>query len=56
MAAIDLISARQGNRASERRLKALRREPENSLYRDALIQRFEFTYGLVYAPACWNAS
>jgi nucleotidyltransferase substrate binding protein (TIGR01987 family) len=22
------------------------REPENSLYRDAVIQRFEFTYGL----------
>lgn len=27
-------------------LEALRREPENSLYRDATIQRFEFTYGL----------
>lgn len=27
-------------------LDALGREPENSLYRDALIQRFEFTYGL----------
>jgi nucleotidyltransferase substrate binding protein (TIGR01987 family) len=27
-------------------LDALRREPENTLYRDAVIQRFEFTYGL----------
>jgi len=27
-------------------LEALKREPENSLYRDAVIQRFEFTYGL----------
>jgi hypothetical protein len=27
-------------------LEALAREPENSLYRDAVIQRFEFTYGL----------
>ncbi|MGD0731189.1 MAG: nucleotidyltransferase substrate binding protein [Terracidiphilus sp.] len=27
-------------------LEALRREPENTLYRDAVIQRFEFTYGL----------
>jgi len=27
-------------------LEALRREPENTLYRDGVIQRFEFTYGL----------
>jgi nucleotidyltransferase substrate binding protein (TIGR01987 family) len=27
-------------------LAALSREPENTLYRDATIQRFEFTYGL----------
>lgn len=27
-------------------LDALRRKPENTLYRDAVIQRFEFTYGL----------
>ena len=27
-------------------LAALRREPENTLYRDGVIQRFEFTYGL----------
>jgi len=27
-------------------LEALQREPENSLYRDGVIQRFEFTYGL----------
>jgi len=27
-------------------LEALSREPENTLYRDAVIQRFEFTYGL----------
>lgn len=27
-------------------VEALRREPENTLYRDAVIQRFEFTYGL----------
>ena len=27
-------------------LEALRREPENTLYRDAVIQRFESTYGL----------
>ena len=27
-------------------LEALQREPENSLYRDAVIQRFELTYGL----------
>lgn len=27
-------------------LDALRREPENMLYRDGVIQRFEFTYGL----------
>lgn len=30
-------------------LEALRREPENTLYRDAVIQRFEFTYGLCAA-------
>lgn len=27
-------------------LEAIQREPENLLYRDAAIQRFEFTYGL----------
>jgi len=27
-------------------LQALQREPENTLYRDAVIQRFEFTFGL----------
>lgn len=27
-------------------LTALEREPENTLYRDAVIQRFEFTYSL----------
>lgn len=27
-------------------LEALGREPQNTLYRDAVIQRFEFTYGL----------
>lgn len=27
-------------------LEALGREPKNTLYRDAVIQRFEFTYGL----------
>jgi len=27
-------------------LGALRREPDNMLYRDGVIQRFEFTYGL----------
>jgi len=27
-------------------LEAIQREPENTLYRDAVIQRFEFTYGL----------
>jgi nucleotidyltransferase substrate binding protein (TIGR01987 family) len=27
-------------------LDALKREPDNTLYRDAVIQRFEFTYGL----------
>ncbi len=27
-------------------LEALEREPGNTLYRDAVIQRFEFTYGL----------
>jgi nucleotidyltransferase substrate binding protein (TIGR01987 family) len=27
-------------------LEALGREPENTLYRDGVIQRFEFTYGL----------
>ena len=30
-------------------LEALQREPENTLYRDAVIQRFEFTYGLCAA-------
>ncbi|MGA2252270.1 nucleotidyltransferase substrate binding protein [Terracidiphilus sp.] len=30
-------------------LDALKREPENTLYRDAVIQRFEFTYGLCAA-------
>jgi len=27
-------------------LEALKREPENTLYRDGVIRRFEFTYGL----------
>ncbi len=30
-------------------LGALGREPENTLYQDAVIQRFEFTYGLCAA-------
>jgi nucleotidyltransferase substrate binding protein (TIGR01987 family) len=30
-------------------LAALKREPENTLYRDGVIQRFEFTYGLCAA-------
>lgn len=27
-------------------LQIMRREPDNAMYRDAVIQRFEFTYGL----------
>ena len=39
MAALDLSALGKG-------LEAIEREPRNSLYRDAVIQRFEFTYGL----------
>jgi len=46
MAAIDYSPLGKAIRRLKEGLEALQREPENSLYRDAVIQRFEFTYGL----------
>jgi nucleotidyltransferase substrate binding protein (TIGR01987 family) len=46
MAAIDYSPLGKAIGRLKEGLEALQREPENSLYRDAVIQRFEFTYGL----------
>ncbi len=46
MSAIDYSPLGKAIWRLKERLEALRREPENTLYRDAVIQRFEFTYGL----------
>jgi len=46
MAAIDYTPLGRAIQRLKEGLEALSREPENSLYRDAVIQRFEFTYGL----------
>ena len=46
MTVIDYSSLGKAVQRLKEGLEALTREPENSLYRDAVIQRFEFTYGL----------
>ena len=46
MAAIDYSPLGRAIGRLKEGLEALQREPENSLYRDGVIQRFEFTYGL----------
>jgi nucleotidyltransferase substrate binding protein (TIGR01987 family) len=46
MAGIDYTPLGKAIQRLKEGLEALTREPENSLYRDAVIQRFEFTYGL----------
>lgn len=46
MAAIDYSPLGKAIQRLREGLDALSREPENSLYRDAVIKRFEFTYGL----------
>lgn len=46
MAAIDYSPLGKALARLQEGLQALQREPENTLYRDAIIQRFEFTYGL----------
>jgi nucleotidyltransferase substrate binding protein (TIGR01987 family) len=46
MAIIDYTPLGKAVQRLKEGLEALTREPENSLYRDAVIQRFEFTYGL----------
>jgi nucleotidyltransferase substrate binding protein (TIGR01987 family) len=46
MAGIDYSSLGKAVQRLKEGLEALGREPENTLYRDAVIQRFEFTYGL----------
>ena len=46
MAAIDYSPLGKAIGRLKEGLEALQREPDNSLYRDAVIQRFEFTYGL----------
>ena len=46
MATIDYSALGKAVQRLKEGLEALTREPENSLYRDAVIQRFEFTYGL----------
>jgi nucleotidyltransferase substrate binding protein (TIGR01987 family) len=46
MAVIDYTPLGKAVQRLKEGLEALTREPENSLYRDAVIQRFEFTYGL----------
>jgi nucleotidyltransferase substrate binding protein (TIGR01987 family) len=46
MASIDYSPLGKAIQRLREGLDALGREPENSLYRDAVIQRFEFTYGL----------
>jgi nucleotidyltransferase substrate binding protein (TIGR01987 family) len=46
MASIDYTPLGKAIQRLKEGLEALTREPDNSLYRDAVIQRFEFTYGL----------
>jgi nucleotidyltransferase substrate binding protein (TIGR01987 family) len=46
MAEIDYAPLGKAVERLEEGLAALSREPDNTLYRDAVIQRFEFTYGL----------
>ena len=46
MTAIDYSPLGKAVQRLKEGLEALAREPENTLYRDAVIQRFEFTYGL----------
>jgi nucleotidyltransferase substrate binding protein (TIGR01987 family) len=46
MAGIDYSPLGKAVQRLKEGLEALGREPENTLYRDAVIQRFEFTYGL----------
>ena len=46
MSTIDYSPLAKAIRRLREGLEALAREPENTLYRDATIQRFEFTYGL----------
>jgi nucleotidyltransferase substrate binding protein (TIGR01987 family) len=46
MGTIDYSSLGNAVQRLKEGLEALGREPENTLYRDAVIQRFEFTYGL----------
>lgn len=46
MAGIDYSPLGKAIQRLKEGLAALQEEPENSLYRDGVIQRFEFTYGL----------
>jgi nucleotidyltransferase substrate binding protein (TIGR01987 family) len=46
MVAIDYSPLGKAVQRLNEGLEALRREPDNTLYRDGVIQRFEFTYGL----------
>lgn len=46
MAGIDYSPLGKAVQRLKEGLEALQREPENTLYRDGVIQRFEFTYGL----------
>lgn len=46
MATIDYSPLGKAVQRLKEGLEALGREPENTLYRDGVIQRFEFTYGL----------
>ena len=46
MASIDYTPLGKAVQRLKEGLEAFAREPENTLYRDAVIQRFEFTYGL----------
>ena len=46
MGEIDYSPLGKAIRRLKEGLEALGHEPENTLYRDAVIQRFEFTYGL----------
>lgn len=46
MAAMDYAPLGKPIQRLKEGLRALEKEPGNELYRDAVIQRFEFTYGL----------
>ncbi|MFP5237233.1 MAG: HI0074 family nucleotidyltransferase substrate-binding subunit [Acidobacteriota bacterium] len=46
MAAMDYAPLGKAIQRLKEALRALEKEPGNDLYRDAVIQRFEFTYGL----------